>query len=75
MVEVVPLKYGVTFKRVFSDPAIFSHFASDVLGFPVHVEQVYTEYEYPKAVGYVKIKYDLFIELYSKIAVCRLCKN
>ena len=62
MVEVIPLKYGVTFKRVFSDPEIFSQFASDVLGFPVHVEQVYTEYEYPEAVGYVKIKYDLFAE-------------
>lgn len=31
MVEVIPLKYGVTFKRVFSDPEIFSHFASDVV--------------------------------------------
>lgn len=62
MVEVIPLKYGVTFKRVFSDPEIFSHFASDVLGFPVHVDHVFTEYEYPDAVGYVKIKYDLFAE-------------
>ena len=62
MIEVVPLKYGVTFKRVFSDPVVFSQFASDVLGFPVHVEQVYTEYEYPEPVGYVKIKYDLFAE-------------
>lgn len=62
MVEVIPLKYGVTFKRVFSDPEIFSQFASDVLGFPVHVDQVFTEYEYPEPVGYVKIKYDLFAE-------------
>ena len=62
MIEVIPLKYGVTFKRVFSDPAIFSQFASDVLGIPVQVEQVYTEYEYPETVGYVKIKYDLFAE-------------
>ena len=62
MIEVIPLKYGVTFKRVFSDPAIFSQFASDVLGIPVRVEQVYTEYEYPETVGYVKIKYDLFAE-------------
>ncbi|MCE7981203.1 MAG: hypothetical protein DYG89_08440 [Caldilinea sp. CFX5] len=62
MVEVIPLKYGVTFKRVFSDPVIFSEFASDVLGFPVKVERVFTEYEYPEPVGYVKIKYDLFAE-------------
>ena len=62
MIEVIPLKYGVTFKRVFSDPAIFSQFASDVLDIPVQVEQVYTEYEYPETVGYVKINYDLFAE-------------
>jgi predicted transposase/invertase (TIGR01784 family) len=62
MIEVIPLKYGVTFKRVFSDPLIFSQFASDVLDRPLHVEQVYTEYEYPETVGYVKIKYDLFAE-------------
>lgn len=62
MIEVIPLKYGVTFKRVFSDPAIFSHFASAVLDRPLHVEQVHTEYEYPEMVGYVKIKYDLFAE-------------
>jgi predicted transposase/invertase (TIGR01784 family) len=62
MVEVIPLKYGVTFKRVFSDPVIFSHFASDVLGFPIKVDQVFTEYEYPESVGYVKIQYDLFAE-------------
>jgi hypothetical protein len=37
MIEVIPLKFGVTFKRVFSDPEISSQFASDVLGFPVHV--------------------------------------
>ena len=62
MIEVIPLKYGVTFKRVFSDPEVFSQFASDVLDIPVKVEQVYTEYEYPETVGYVKIKYDLFGE-------------
>jgi len=62
MIDVIPLKYGVTFKRVFSDPVIFSQFASDVLDMPIQVEQVYTEYEYPEPVGSVKIKYDLFAE-------------
>jgi len=62
VIEVIPLKYGVTFKRIFSDPEVFSQFASDVLGIPVKVDQVYTEYEYPETVGYVKIKYDLFGE-------------
>jgi len=26
MIEVIPLKYGVTFKRVFSQPEIFKQF-------------------------------------------------
>ena len=62
MIDVIPLKYGVTFKRVFSDPVIFSQFASDVLDMPIQVEQVYTEYEYPEPVAHVKVKYDLFAE-------------
>ena len=62
MIDVIPLKYGVTFKRVFSDPVIFSQFASDVLDIPIQVEQVRTEYEYPETVAHVKVKYDLFAE-------------
>ena len=62
MVEVIPLKYGVTFKRVFSEPEVFCAFVKDVLGIQVKIEKVQTEFEYPEAVGYVKIKYDLFAE-------------
>ena len=62
MVEVIPLKYGVAFKRIFSDPIVFSQFASDVLDLPISVDEVHTEYEYPEPVGYVKLKYDLFAE-------------
>lgn len=62
MIEVVPLKYGVTFKRVFSEPQVFNQFASDVLGFPIEVDEVHTEYQYPEPVGAVNIKYDLFAE-------------
>ena len=62
MVEVIPLKYGVAFKRIFSDPIVFSQFASDILDLPISVDEVHTEYEYPEPVGYVKLKYDLFAE-------------
>jgi predicted transposase/invertase (TIGR01784 family) len=62
MVEVIPLKYGVTFKRVFSQPEIFKQFIFDLLGIQLEIDVVQTEYEYPESVGYVRIKYDLFAE-------------
>lgn len=62
MVEVIPLKYGVTFKRVFSQPDIFKQFVFDLLGIRLDIDVVQTEYEYPESVGYVRIKYDLFAE-------------
>lgn len=62
MVEVIPLKSGKTFKRVFSNPTVFCQFAQDVLGIQLQIDQVHTEYEYPKPVGFVKSKYDLFAE-------------
>jgi hypothetical protein len=62
MIEVIPLKYGATFKRVFSRPEIFCHFASDVLNLPINVDRVETEYEYPQPVGFVRSRYDLFAE-------------
>lgn len=62
MVEVIPLKYGVTFKRVFSNLAVFKQFVYDLLGIELDIDEVKTEYEYPESVGYVRIKYDLFAE-------------
>jgi predicted transposase/invertase (TIGR01784 family) len=62
MVEVIPLKYGVTFKRIFSQPEVFCQFVHDVLGITIHIDRVYTEYEYPEPIGFVKTKYDLFAE-------------
>jgi len=62
MIEVVPLKYGPMFKQAFSDPEIFSSFVADVLGITIKVDQVRTEYEYPKPVGFVRSRYDLFAE-------------
>lgn len=62
MVEVIPLKFGVVFKRIFSNPAVFNRFAQDVLGIPVQIDQVHMEYEYDEPVGFVKSQYDLFAE-------------
>lgn len=60
--EVLPLKYGTVFKRVFSDIAVFSQFAQDILGISLKIDKVYTEYQYPEPVGFVKSEYDLFAE-------------
>lgn len=62
MVEVIPLKYGATFKRIFSQPDVFCQFVYDVLGITINIDKVYTEYEYPETIGFVKTKYDLFAE-------------
>ncbi len=62
MIEVAPLKYGPVFKRAFSDPEIFSQFATDALDIPIDIARVHTEYEYPEPVGFVRSRYDLFGE-------------
>ena len=60
--EVIPLKYGTMFKRVFSQPETFCRFVNDVLGINIHVDKVHTEYQYPEPIGFVRSKYDLFAE-------------
>ncbi len=62
MVEVIPLKYGTMFKRVFSQPAVFEQFAKDILNIDIHVDKVHTEYQYPEPIGFVRSTYDLFAE-------------
>lgn len=62
MLKVVPLRYGTVFKKAFSDREVFSRFASDVLGVPIHVDTVHQEYRYPEPVGRVNVEYDLFAE-------------
>jgi len=62
MIEVIPLKYGPMFKRVFSQPNVFNQFAKDILGIDLNVSKVHTEYEYPEPVGFVRSRYDLFAE-------------
>ena len=62
MVEVIPLNFGVTFKRVFKQPEVFSAFANDVLDININIDSVDTEYQYPEPIGFVKTGYDLFAE-------------
>ncbi len=62
MIEVIPLKYGTMFKRVFSQPDVFNQFAKDILGIELNISKVHTEYEYPEPIGFVRSKYDLFAE-------------
>ncbi|MFK5970434.1 MAG: PD-(D/E)XK nuclease family transposase [Candidatus Marithrix sp.] len=60
--EVIPLKYGSMFKRAFSQPDVFCQFSNDILGINIKIDKVHTEYEYPKPIGFVRSKYDLFAE-------------
>ncbi len=60
--QVIPLKYGTMFKHAFGQPKIFCQFVKDILGIDIHINKVHTEYEYPKPIGFVRSKYDLFAE-------------
>jgi hypothetical protein len=57
MIEVIPLKYGAAFKRIFSQPDVFSRFAQDVLGMELKFDKVYTGYEYPEQCVIVEIQH------------------
>lgn len=62
MIEVVPLKFGVAFKKAFSIQEIFCQFVEDVLGIKVQIDRIREEYEYPRDIGLVTVRYDLFAE-------------
>jgi hypothetical protein len=62
VIDVIPLKYGGIFKRVFSRPDVFNQFARDILGIDLSVDQIHTEYEYPEPIGFVRSRHDLFAE-------------
>lgn len=62
MIEVIPLKYGTIFKHAFSQVDVFTQFVKDVLDIDINIDEVFTEYEYPEPIGFVKSKYDLFAE-------------
>jgi len=62
MIEVIPLKYGVAFKKAFGKKEIFTSFVKDVIGVKIKIDEVHQEYEYKERIGKVAIKYDLFAE-------------
>ncbi|MEZ4301371.1 MAG: hypothetical protein R3B70_40935 [Polyangiaceae bacterium] len=62
MVGVVPLRYGTAFKKAFSDPEVFSAFAGDILGIPLHFSKVEQEKAFSPPVGKVDVRFDLYGE-------------
>ncbi len=62
MKKVASLRYGVIFKKAFSQPAIFTAFAQDFLGITLNIDHVETEKSFDPIVGKVDGRYDLFAE-------------
>jgi hypothetical protein len=62
MLDVVPLKYGTAFKKAFADPAVFSGFASAVLGIDVDIDHVEQEHRFGPTFGRIDITHDLCAE-------------
>jgi predicted transposase/invertase (TIGR01784 family) len=62
MKEVASLRYGVIFKKAFSDAFVFNGFVRDILGIPFHCDVVETEKEFLPTLGHVKVKFDCYAE-------------
>ncbi|MBI2567837.1 MAG: Rpn family recombination-promoting nuclease/putative transposase [Candidatus Schekmanbacteria bacterium] len=62
MLQVVPLRYGVAFKKAFRDVEVFRAFVADVLGIEIEISEVREEFTYPDPVGKARTEYDLFAE-------------
>lgn len=62
MKHVVPLRYGVMFKKAFNDVDIFNSFVSDILGIEFHCEKIETEKEFDTLLGSIKPRFDLYAE-------------
>ena len=62
MKKVASLRYGVIFKKAFSQPAIFTAFAQDFLGITLNIDHVETEKSFSPVVGKVDSRFDLFAE-------------
>ena len=70
MKEVASLRYGVIFKKAFSDPDIFTAFVEDFVGTRMEIERVETEKSFDPPIGRVDIKFDLFAQdLQNRIVV------
>ena len=62
MKRVASLRYGVIFKKAFSQPDIFTAFVQDILGITIEIDHVETEKSFSEPVGKVDSRFDLFAE-------------
>jgi len=62
MKKVASLRYGVIFKKAFSQPAIFTAFVQDVLGITLQIDHVETEKSFEPIIVRVDSRFDLFAE-------------
>ena len=59
MIEVASLRYGVIFKKAFSQPYIFTAFVKDLIGIDIEIEKVETEKFFSPIIGKVDSRFDL----------------
>ncbi|UJS24313.1 hypothetical protein [Thiothrix winogradskyi] len=62
MQAVASLRYGVIFKKAFSQPDVFTAFVRDILGIELIIDHVETEKSFPSAIGNIANHFDLFAE-------------
>ncbi|MFM2317643.1 MAG: hypothetical protein RLZZ215_264 [Pseudomonadota bacterium] len=62
MQAVASLRYGVIFKKAFSQPDVIITFVRDILGIELIIDHVETEKSSPSTIGNIANHYDLFAE-------------
>ena len=62
MKKVASLRYGVIFKKAFSQPDIFKAFVKDFLGLDLKIDKVEMEKSFDSPIGNVDTRFDLFAE-------------
>jgi len=62
MKKVASLRYGVIFKKAFSDPRIFTAFVEDLVGKKLEISTVETEKSFKPPIGNVNVEFDLFAQ-------------
>ncbi|MDM8563100.1 PD-(D/E)XK nuclease family transposase [Candidatus Marithioploca araucensis] len=62
MKKVASLRYGVIFKKAFSQPDIFKAFVKDFIGIDLKINKVEMEKQFYPVIGKVDTRFDLFAE-------------
>ena len=62
MIRVESLRYGVIFKKAFSQPNIFKAFVKDFLDIELEIDKVETEKSFSPIIGNVDSHFDVFAE-------------